>query len=252
MPERHDDFYVGYQARASSLVARRLRVIVVALFAAAIVVGALLAASQRPFSDAAFEFGNFRQFEGRLVAEPHPLLDLGGAESPDPHLLVVYGKGGVEQELSDLAGSQVRAEGQLIYRDEGRMIELSDAPLEATGALATPAPTELTIGRLTLIGEIVDSKCYLGVMKPGTGKPHRSCAARCISGGVPPSLLVKGSDGSSRLLLLSDDSGRPLGREILGLVAQPVSVTGTVSKRDGLWQMRAAAADFRLWTGDAG
>jgi hypothetical protein len=29
---------------------------------------------------------------------------------------------------------------------------------------------------MTLTGEIVDSKCYLGVMNPGQGKVHRDCA----------------------------------------------------------------------------
>ena len=38
----------------------------------------------------------------------------------------------------------------------------------------------------TLIGEIVDSKRYLGVMNPGNGKVHRDCAVRCLSGGIPP------------------------------------------------------------------
>ena len=28
--------------------------------------------------------------------------------------------------------------------------------------------------------------CFLGVMKPGRSKPHRACAVRCISGGIPP------------------------------------------------------------------
>jgi hypothetical protein len=44
-------------------------------------------------------------------------------------------------------------------------------------------------------------------MKPGFGKPHRSCAVRCISGGVPPILRIKDEKGETNYLMLigSDD-----------------------------------------------
>jgi hypothetical protein len=58
----------------------------------------------------------------------------------------------------------------------------------------------VSLGTQTLIGEIVDSKCYLGVMNPGALIPHRACAIRCISGGIPPVLLVRQSDRSAALL----------------------------------------------------
>ena len=45
-------------------------------------------------------------------------------------------------------------------------------------------------GETRLKGEIYDPKCAFGAMKPGFGKPHRSCAIRCISGGVPPILRI--------------------------------------------------------------
>jgi len=249
MPDHNDDFYIGYKPRTSPALAGKRRVFSYALSIFAAICGALLAWGQGGFSDAAFEYGNVQEFEGRLAAGPYPVLHLDGKEGAGPHLLVDVGKRGVRQEIDSLDGQRVRTSGQLIYRDEGRMIELSDR-IEGAGS-ASPILEEISAGHHTLIGEIVDNKCYLGVMKPGTGKPHRSCAARCISGGVPPSLLVKGSDGSSRLLLLSDEDGQPMGPEILGLVAQPVSVTGAVSKRDGLWYIQAASEDIRRWHGGA-
>jgi hypothetical protein len=45
------------------------------------------------------------------------------------------------------------------------------------------------LGPITVRGELVDSKCYLGVMNPGHGKVHRDCAARCIGGGIPLALV---------------------------------------------------------------
>jgi len=38
--------------------------------------------------------------------------------------------------------------------------------------MGTP-PKEM-ISKMTLQGEIIDPKCYFGVMKPGKGKIHRS------------------------------------------------------------------------------
>lgn len=253
MPEHRDDFYIGYKPQTTPGIARRTGAFVIALFLLAFVVGALLLAPwQNELSYGVFEFGNVRPFEGRLAATPYPVLHVEGESPSEPHLLVDFGKSGVTQELEDLDGKRVRAHGQLIYSDEGRMIELAAPPIEALSAERLDGGVERSIERVTLVGEIVDSKCFLGVMKPGEGKPHRSCAARCISGGVPPALLVKIDDGSSRLLLLTDDVGEPLGREILGLVAQPVSVTGTVAFRDGLWYLWAAPSDIQLWQGERG
>lgn len=44
---------------------------------------------------------------------------------------------------------------------------------------------------VTLDGELVDSKCYLGTMKPGDGKTHKSCAILCLRGGIPPLFVSK-------------------------------------------------------------
>jgi hypothetical protein len=104
-----------------------------------------------------------------------------------------------------------------------------------------------TLGRVeSLLGEIVDSKCFLGVMKPGEGKPHRSCATRCLSGGVPPQLLVESSDGSRRLLLLAATDGSALApASFLGLVGEPVMASGTVERRAGLLVLRLDASGLR-------
>lgn len=71
-----------------------------------------------------------------------------------------------------------------------------------TGAGASakhPIGAYLELGETTLKGEIVDSKCYLGVMNPGNLKAHRACAINCIQGGVPPVLLVRDGGGASAM-----------------------------------------------------
>ncbi len=83
-----------------------------------------------------------------------------------------------------------------------------------------------------LVGEIVDTKCYLGAMKPGRGKPHRGCASLCIRGGIPAALLVRTDRGERELVYLVDFAGRPLGPELLEWVGQPVSAIGLLRRAD--------------------
>ena len=77
----------------------------------------------------------------------------------------------------------------------------------------------------------MDSKCYLGVMNPGSGKVHRDCAVRCISGGIPPIFVTNNFNGSPAILLLTDLHQKPLPKEsFLKLVPQPVRIRGKVIK----------------------
>jgi hypothetical protein len=126
----------------------------------------------------------------------------------------------------------------LIQRGGSRQLEImpgSVRPLDAPGADAPPrgAPAE-DLGVRTLAGEIVDSKCFLGVMNPGSRKVHRACAVRCISGGIPPLLFVRDPSGAETHYYLTGPRGEPIGRAILDRVAEPVEATGRASRLDGL------------------
>jgi len=97
----------------------------------------------------------------------------------------------------------------------------------------------IPLGRQTLVGEIVDSKCFLGVMNPGQLLPHRACAIRCISGGIPPVLLVRDTEGGANYLLLVSADGKPVNQQVLDLVAEPVQITGEVERQGELLILRA-------------
>jgi hypothetical protein len=105
-------------------------------------------------------------------------------------------------------------------------------------------PRSESLGEQTFVGEIVDSKCFLGVMNPGQLKPHRACAVRCISGGVPPVLLLRQADGSARYLLLMSREGRPVNQDVLDLVAEPVRVTGELVRDGELLTLRSDPSTF--------
>ena len=118
----------------------------------------------------------------------------------------------------------VRFRGTRIHYDGIHLFELSDgleALLEVSGIHSTIPALEEGPERI-LLGEILDPKCYFGVMRPGEGKPHKSCAARCIAGGIPavfkaPEQLAKrdyylilGADGTSANEQLSAFAGEPV------------------------------------------
>jgi hypothetical protein len=102
----------------------------------------------------------------------------------------------------------------------------------------------VALGKQTLVGEIVDSKCFLGVMNPGQLTPHRACAIRCISGGVPPVLLVRQKDSPAIYLLLVSADGEPVNKQVLEMVAVPVEITGEVERQGELLILRADPATY--------
>jgi putative hemolysin len=177
-----------------------------------------------------------RSYPSLLVDRP------GRTESGTPasrFYLVAYGKRGAQDGVAGLDGRRVQLDGTLVYREDQTMIELAGKPVEALGDEKTPATSAQPLGSFTLVGEIVDSKCYLGVMKPGNLKPHRACAVRCISGGIPPVFLVRTQDGAALYLMLIGTDGRALNREILDMVAESIEITGEIEQLDNHLMFKA-------------
>jgi hypothetical protein len=150
--------------------------------------------------------------------------------------------------VKGLQGKHVQLKGSLIERTPDRMIEVVPASI-AVGAELSPAASlgMIDLGPVTLRGEIVDTKCYLGVMNPGEHKVHRDCAVRCISGGVPPAFLARDASGDSRVLLAGED-GRALSKEVLPLVAEPLEISGELIRMGSTLTLRADPARFRRIT----
>jgi hypothetical protein len=228
-----NDFYVGYLPKAPENSRRFLRRVVVCLGLLALAAALVLVLGQAPFAASSFEFGNDREFEGVVAATPYPELLVArpgavGQESAfSRYLLVAPGKHGADDLVAGFDGQRVRLQGQLIYRDGATMVEVSPGSIVAAGGATVPQ-AEKDLGAVTVTGEIVDSKCYLGVMNPGSGKVHRDCASRCISGGIPP--LFISNDGDQYLLARTD--GRGLGRDALReFIAEPITVGGELIER---------------------
>jgi hypothetical protein len=235
------DFYIGYKASAPPVLARFVRRAVAALLLGGLALAVALAALQKPFDPGHFEYGVVRELSGLLLESPVPTLVVtnpgeAGVELPSPSrfLLVSPGKFGAADLVAGLHGRTIQVRGSLIHRDEETMIELLPGSIRQVATTPDPPPaTAIDLGEHTLVGEIVDSKCYLGVMKPGREKTHRACAVRCISGGIPPILRITGTEGEPTHLLLIGKGGASITAQILDFVAEPVEISGTIQRHDG-------------------
>ena len=251
-----DDFYIGYMPEAPAEVAGHVRRWTLITLVIAWVAAASVALWQNPFAFSFFDFGKTRAYEGVVQMSPHPMLWVdrpadGGSSS---YFLVGFGKHGfgkqgAESDVSELDGRRVRLEATPIYRDDQTMLEVVAGTVNAVGeptaGEAADSKEFVSLGVHTLVGEIVDSKCHLGVMKPGSRKAHRACATLCIRGGVPPVFIVReGQEVTDHLLLVGSD-GRALNQEVLDWVAEPISIRGEVVRHGDRWQLKAEPQSFK-------
>lgn len=228
-----NEFYVGYLPKAPVEIARRIRAVVVLLFIFAAIAAMVFSKVQRTFAPSVFEYGKVGAFEGTIEATPYPILIVAGGGSTKPgasrYLLVAEGKHGADSQVAAFSGKNVQLRGTKIYRDNQTMIEVVTGSISVMGDSKQARQASKELGNFELTGEIVDSKCYLGVMNPGSGKVHRDCAVRCLSGGIPPVFATNDFNGRPAILLLTDHSKAPLPKEaFLGRVAQPVRIRGGV------------------------
>ncbi len=216
------------------------------------ILGAVLAAVQRPFAPAVFEYGTLRTIEGTIERDPIPTLvvprpgRIGETPAVSRYLLTVFGKQGADAVVVPHVGRVVQVDGTLIHRDGRTMVEIAPGGIRIAGGVRPAARSvRRTVGEVTLVGEIVDSKCFLGVMNPGERKPHRACAARCIAGGVPPLFVVRDRTGTSAEMVLVGADAEPIHTQVLPLVAEPVEIRGVLEQIDDLWILRAHPSAIR-------
>lgn len=249
-----DEFYLGWEGKAPAALGRYVRRAALALVLGSLILGALLASAQRTVETSVFEWGRIREFHGILQANPVPHLlvhrpaGAPAAQAFSTYHLVNPFKFGLDPAAARaLDGRRVRLSGTLIHRDHQMMIEVVPGSLQAAspGASSSLPSPSVSLGEATLVGEIVDSKCYLGVMNPGRFIPHRACAIRCVSGGIPPMLVVSQLNAPPLCYLLVARDGGRLNQAVLGLIAEPVSVTGEVRRQGDLLTLLADPSEIR-------
>jgi hypothetical protein len=247
-PPAGDEFYIGYEPQMPPGIASHLARGVIAGVALALLTAAGALALHHRLAPATFEYGHPQTAAGELRRLPYPRLLAAGRTT----WLVGPGKSDADAALGDVAEGPVVLEGTRIARGPHTMLEVVPGSARAAGppgtrsvpsgpgtdgtGLAPPdaesAARQVHDAEITLHGEVVDSKCFLGVMNPGEGTVHRDCARVCLRGGIPPMLLVRGAEEEEALLLLVGPSGEPIGRQLADLAGQAVSVRGHLT-RDG-------------------
>lgn len=231
-----NEFYIGYLPKMPNSVKSVIKVFVSGVLLAGIAFSVLFALGQNPFPGSVFEFGDVKKFSGTIQAKPVPflLVEREGSSNGLPlffrYPLVGEGKHGVGDEIVALDGKRVKLKGTLVYRDGLRLIEVVSSSVTSVGEGAQDSEVE-SLGMMTLRGEIIDSKCYLGVMNPGNKKAHRDCAVACLRGGIPALFLVKDEKGNKSELWLLSDTGEAINDEILDFVAEPVEFEGRVTRQ---------------------
>ena len=239
---RDAEFYIGYQARAQPGIALFVRLASAGCLALVALVGASLPLAHALRPPARFEYGSPVELTGTLRARPFPRLEVPraghatGTSSASSVTLVAPWKHGADLLAAHFDGQRVELRATLFYRDGVVLGEVEPGSIRTQAEPADAPASEQTLGPRTLRGEIVDSKCFFGVMNPGELKPHRACAARCISGGIPPVLCVRDGAGRASYFWLLSARGGPVNHAVLDFVAEPVEIAGELRQHgEQLW-----------------
>jgi len=246
-----EGFYIGWMPKAPLDYVIHIKKFIVGLIILIATSGIVLSFSQKKFRRAVFEFGKLTEVQGVYYTAPIPHLrvisekDIFGNVSFITVPLVGYGKhgaAGVMQELSMAKGQPfdnrlLRIKGTLLYNDGKTIMQIdkNDNPIIAISDqknVAAFLPAQVDLGEQIIKGEIVDPKCFFGVMKPGQGKPHKDCAIRCILGGIPPVLRVQNEKGEENYCLIVGPNGKAVNEAVKDYVAEPVSLSAKVVRYD--------------------
>ena len=238
----NDEFYIGWMKQAPKSVAAFIKKYILFLLPVVIILSVLLALSQKQFGSGTFEFGTLTTVKGIYDNSPVPNIkvvngkDIWGNEIYITVPLIGFGKHGATGVMTDLekqahtslAGKEVALKGTLLYNDGKLLMQVDENDQPLVSIIANKNEKAFTkpkdLGTLNIKGEIVDPKCFFGVMKPGEGKPHKDCAIRCILGGIPPVLKVTNETGRQNYYLVVGENGEPMNEVVQDYVASPVSI----------------------------
>lgn len=245
-----NEFYIGWMAAAPDGFAKHVRKVVTVLIILVVSAGVILSLQQRTFSTSNFEFGQLTEVRGTYQQFPVPSIKVMTANDALGHTsyitlpLVGYGKFGAEGVIAVLEkgkntrldNKEVTLKGTLLYSDGKTLLQIdeNDDPLinVSEAGAKTMAPLIKELGTVQLTGEVLDPKCYFGVMKPGHGKPHRDCAIRCIAGGISPVFWVRNEQGEANYYLILDADGKKMNDDLKDHIADPVSLTAKAVQYD--------------------
>jgi hypothetical protein len=262
--KQEKEFYIGYYPNAPKGIAKTIKIVIGILAVIVLITAFIITRSEKQMPTSQYEYGTLTELEGIVYSQPVPMLrvhtgtDANGQTVYKSILLVNFLKHGAAPLLAAYkkrgmteAQSLVKLRGTLIYHDGVTLMELTEEENALVNIRETVTPVAAlqrdNLGEAELNGEIVDSKCYFGVMKPGFGKPHRDCAIRCISGGIPPVMVVKNEKGEAQYMLLVGQNGEPINQEVLTFVGLPIRLKGQLEKMVDWYVLKVNPLDIHLF-----
>lgn len=264
MPDK-DPFYVGYLPLPKAI-KRFILPWLVGNLVLAVGIAAVVAQQHRDPGEGVWEASQAVEVRGWLELDPYPVLH---GEDRKIYLPVEIGKIGSQERLNPLGSGLAIIKGFVVEREGRAVLEIDSSQEDAVVRYEepisiwgdTPEQTrqlyeshdrqvrrireQKDLGTHTLRGEIVDPKCYLGVMQPGDGKTHKVCATLCIKGGIPPMFVVRDHQGNTAAYLLTDAGGNAFPASHYEYIADPVELTGRVLRDGDLLTLRADLESIR-------
>ncbi len=245
------EFYIGYLPKAPKGISRFTAVAILMFFLLLVASAYVVVSNQTTINNGSFEYGELTEVEGLIYMGPQPFIkvidgnDINGEPVFKNILLINFGKFGATSSLEKIKSKialtfdrvYVKLRGTLIYHNGVTLLELTEnensyisyRPLVDKSLYSKDIRK---LGSQTLTGEIIDPKCYFGSMKPGEGKPHKSCAGLCISGGIPPMYVVKNDQGLADYYLIMGENGERLKDEVIPYVSDVTTLSGKVETLD--------------------
>ena len=237
MTTNNDDFFVGY-FKMSTRTSRFVITIAVVAIVLGVGLGLVAALTQKNPGPGLKPHRSDQAFTGLVFAKPYPHMRYVDSEDAMRTLLFSsFGKSGIAPP-DGREGTLLEAKGTLLERDRGQI--LAGPSFQPVGEPDTSLlerlenATDENLGTQRLVGEIVDSKCYFGAMRPGGGRGHRACAQMCVEGGIPPVLVLRAEDGTETHVLLCSKDEEPVNQEVLPFIAEPVAIEGELVRRAGM------------------
>ncbi|MEO1038115.1 MAG: hypothetical protein AAFX09_01110 [Pseudomonadota bacterium] len=246
-PRVGKSFFIGYAPLPS--VDRRSLV----FGSAAVIAGAgglawAMGSKQAGAGFGAWDMGTQVALTGYVQVEPYAAIRVVEEGAVRTVLLGCETKCGARARLEEIGFNNGAAtvRGTLMQRGRYRMLATGTGSDWITSAEISPAPAPVAerLGAATLRGEILDSKCWFGAMRPNEGLSHKACATLCIANGVPPYFGVRDASGNEQALMLTDLEGRSVIAHILPYVAEPVELVGELVRFDDLVQFRIDPAQI--------
>lgn len=226
-------FFVGYSNMPAPLEKFYKRIAIV-LIALAILMAVWVSVFQKSTGEGTVDLVEMTTITGYLTIDPYPILHFKD-ENQAPVILVDRFKKSANHLVGNFDQKWITVSGLMVQRGDWYMLQLPpDIEVQVDEQNETLEVTSIDHGEVTLTGEIIDSKCFLGAMKPGGGKVHRACARLCLLGGIPPMFVAKNSAGSRVGYLIENSDGSSASLTLADEVAIPVSISGNLRQKGNI------------------